>query len=204
MESSSTGPLDLRLPAPDSGPLRSALAALPIGAALVVAPLVAISTQDLAGTDRLNALMLVLAGAVILGWGVFSLTRPRPRLQHPTDVTLDGVGVTVHGTDLAAMLTWPDVAVVEVGWWEIVPPYVDEAEHLPVLRFVARHDGDIRTVGAPGLSADLAHSFGLTVPAAALTVVVGGNGIDELQQVLGWVVRNRPDVAVELEEAPGH
>lgn len=202
MDSSGTAPLDLRLPAPDWGPPRSAFVALPIGAALAVAPLVAITTEQLAGTDRLNALMLVLAGAVILGWGVFSLTRPRPRLQHPTDVTLDGVGVTVHGADLAAMLTWPDVEVVEVRWWEIVPPYVEEADHLPVLRFVARHDGDIRTLGTPGLTADLAHSFGMTVPAAALSVVVGGNGIDELQQVLAWVVQNRPDVAVELEEAP--
>lgn len=202
MESSGTGPLDLRMPAPDGGPPRSALAALPIGAVLLVAPLVAIVSQGLDPFDQLDALMLALAGLVILGWGVHRVAGPRPRLQHPTGITVDGVGVTVHGADVVALLTWPDVSIVEVGWWEIVPPYVEEACHLPVLRFVPQHDGDVTLHGTPGISADLAQSFGITPAAAALTVVIGRDSLDPLQALLDWIGAHRPDVPVELGAPP--
>ncbi len=202
METSGTGPLDVRLAAPAGRPPGSAVAALPIGAVLLVAPLAAIATQGLAALDRLDALLLALAGLVILGWGVRRVAGPRPRLQHPTDVTLDGIGVTVQGEDVVALLTWPDVALVEVHWWEIVPPYVEDARHLPVLRFVPHHEGDVTLHGTPGISADLAHSFGIPLASAALTVVVGPEAVGPLEEVLDWVGAHRPDVPVEIGAPP--
>lgn len=202
MESSGTAPLDVRLPAPAGRPPGSAVAAIPIGAVLLVAPLAAILTQGLDPLDRLDALLLALTGLLILGWGVVRVAGPRPRLHHATDITLDGVGVTVQGADVAALLAWPDVAVVEVQWWEIVPPYVEEALHLPVLRFVPDHDGDVALNGTPGITADLAHSFGTSSAAAALTVVVGRDALGPLEEVLDWVGANRPDVPVELGAPP--
>lgn len=202
METSGTAPLDLRLPAPAGRPPGSAVAAVPIGAVLLAAPLAAIVTQGLDPLDRLDALLLALTGLVILGWGVFRVADPRPRLQHTTDVALDGVGVSVRGADVTALLTWPDVAVVEVSWWEIVPPYVEEACHLPVLRFVPQHDGDVTLQGTPGISADLAQSFGVSPAAGALTVVIGPRAIEPLQALVDWIGANRPDVAVELGAPP--
>lgn len=202
MESSGTAPLDLRLPAPAGRPPGSAVAAIPIGAVLLVAPLAAIATQGLDPFDRLDALLLALTGLLILGWGLFRVAAPRPRLQHPTEVTLDGVGLTVHGADVVAQLTWPDVSLVEVSWWEIVPPYVEEACHLPVLRFVPQYDGDVTLHGTPGISADLAHSFGITPAAAALTVIIGREAIDPLQALVDWIGAHRPDVLVELGAPP--
>lgn len=195
-------PLDVRLPAPAGRVPGRAVAAIPIGALLLVAPLAAIATQGLDSFDRLEALMLALAGAVILGWGLHRVAGPRPRLQHPTDITVDGVGLTVHGADVVALLAWPDVALVEVSWWEIVPPYVEEACHLPVLRFVPQHDGDVTLHGTPGISADLAQSFGTTPAAAALTVVLGRDALDPAQTLLDWLGAHRPDVPVELGAPP--
>lgn len=202
METSGTAPFDIRLPAPAGRPPGTAVAAVPVGAVLIAAPLAAIATQGLHPLDRLDALLLALAGLVILGWGVLQVAGPRPRLQHTTDVTLDGVGVAVGGADVTALLTWPDVSVVEVSWWEIVPPYVEEACHLPVLRFVPQHDGDVTLRGTPGISADLAQSFGITPAAAALTVVIGPRSIELLQALLDWIGANRPDVPVELGAPP--
>lgn len=203
MESSGTVPLDVRLRGAAGGPPGSAVAAIPIGAVLLVAPLAAIVTQGLDPLDRLDALLLALTGLVILGWGVFRVAGPRPRLQHPTDITLDGVGVTVQGADVTALLTWPDVALVEVRWWEIVPPYVEEARHLPVLRFVPHHDGDVTVNGTPQISADLARAFGISPAAAALTVVIGPAALAPLDETLGWVGAHRPDVPVEIGAPPG-
>lgn len=205
MESSGTngaGPLDLRLPAPAGRPPGIAVAAIPIGAVLLVAPLVALASQGLDPLDRLDALLLALTGLVILGWGVLRVAGPRPRLQHPTDLTLDGVGVTVQGADVTALLTWPDVSLVEVSWWEIVPPFVEESCHLPVLRFVPSHDGDITLNGTPALSADLAQAFGISPAAAALTVVVGRDAVAPLEEMLAWIGVHRPDVPVELGAPP--
>ena len=83
-----------------------------------------------------------------------------------------------------------------------MPPYVEEAQHLPVLRFVARDDRDIVT--GPGLAPDdgLAHAFGITPAAAALTVVVGLDGLEPLEQVLGWLGEHRADVPVEVGAPP--
>lgn len=193
--------MDVRLPAPAGGRPPSVVVAVPVGVVLLVAPLVAIAVRDLDTDDRLSALMLALAGLVVLGWGLGRLAR-RPRLRHPTDVHLDGVGVTVRGPEVGALLTWPDVLLVEVRWWEVVPPYVDEAVHLPVLRFVARHDGDITVDGTPRTSADLAQAFGISPPSAALTAVVGTEALGPLQELLAWIGENRPDVTVEVGAPP--
>ncbi|MBM7520241.1 hypothetical protein [Nocardioides nitrophenolicus] len=194
--------MDVRLPAPAGGRPPLALVAIGVGAVLLVAPLAAIASQGLSPLDRLDALMLALAGVVILGWGVLRTAGRRARLRHPTVVQLDGVGVTVRGPDVAATLAWSDVALVEVRWWEIVPPYVEEARHLPVLRFVAAHDADITVQGSPTISADLAHAFGISPAAAALSVVVGADGLEPLQEVLTWAGGHRPDVPVEVGAPP--
>lgn len=190
--------MDVRLPPPTRDRPRSAPIALVVGLVLLVAPLAAVGTQGLDFFDRLDAVMLALTGLVIAGWGGWQVGRPGPRLRQPTDLHLDGVGVTARG----AALTWPDVALVELRWWEIVPPYVEEAQHLPVLRFVARDDRDIVT--GPGLAPDdgLAHAFGITPAAAALTVVVGVDGVEPLQQVLAWLGEHRADVPVEVGAPP--
>lgn len=190
--------MDVRLPPPTGGRPRSAPVALVVGLVLLVAPLVAVLSQGLGSFDRLEALMLALAGVVVAGWGGWQFGRPRPRLARPTDIHLDGIGVTMGG----ALLTWPDVALVEVRWWEIVPPYVEHARHLPVLRFVAADDGDIATGGDLAPDLGLAHAFGITPAAAALTVVVGPDGREPLEQVLGWLREHRADVAVEVGAPP--
>lgn len=197
--------LEVRLPPPSgrSGSLWPPVG-IAVGSLLVVVPLAAMATQDLDLVDGLSALTLVLAGVVIAGWGVIQLSRGRRALlRHETVVQLDGIGVTVRAVDAAAMLTWPDVALVELSWWEIVPPYVDEPAHLPVLRFVPRHDGDVALNGAPALSAELAHSFGISTPAAVLTVVLDHAAMGPLQQVADWLAQHRPDVAVEVGPPPG-
>ncbi|TQK71388.1 hypothetical protein [Nocardioides sp. SLBN-35] len=194
--------MDVRLPAPAGGRPLSAVVAAAVGAILLVTPLAAIASQGLGSEDRLDALMLALAGLVILGWGGYRLVGRRPRLQHATHVELDGVGVAVRGVDVAALLTWRDVALVEVRWWQIVPPYVEEAIHLPVLRFVARDDGDVALQGSSVLTADLAQAFAISTPAAALSAVVGREGLEPLQQVLAWMGENRPDVPVEIGAPP--
>ncbi len=194
--------MDVRLPAAAGGWPRSAVAAVVVGGVLLVAPLAAIASRRLDTYDRLNALMLALAGLVVLGWGVRLLAGTRARLRQTTDVTLDGIGVTVRGADVSALVTWPDVALVEVHWWEIVPPYVEEAIHLPVLRFVPRHDGDVTLHGTPAISADLARSFGISAPAAALTVVIGAAALEPLHELLAWVGAHRPDVPVEVGAPP--
>lgn len=191
--------MDVRLaPAAAAGRPRSAVVAVVVGVVLLVAPLAAVATQGLDPLDRLDALLLAATGLLIACWAGWRLGRPGPRLRHPTDLSLDGVGVTVPG----AALTCPDVALVEVRWWEIVPPYVDEPQHLPVLRFVARDDRAIVT--GPALRPDdgLAHAFGISPAAAALTVVVGPDGLEALQQVLGWVAEHRSDVPVEVGAPP--
>ncbi len=190
--------MDVRFPAPAGARPRSAVVALVVGPVLLVAPLAAVLTQGLDLLDRLDALMLALAGLVITGWGGYRVAGPRPRLRHATDVRLDGIGVEAPG----ALLTWPDVALVEVRWWEIVPPYVEEARHLPVLRFVARDDRDITTDDRLRPDDGLAHAFGITPAAAALTVVVGPDGLAALDQVLGWIAEHRGDVAVEVGAPP--
>ncbi|MFD1249149.1 hypothetical protein ACFQ3F_15230 [Nocardioides ginsengisoli] len=108
----------------------------------------------------------------------------------------------MQSTDAGAMLLWANVELVEVGWWEIVPPYVDEARHLPVLRFIARDDRDISVNGAGALAARLGQAFGMSPAAAALTAVVGPSGLGALEQVIGWLEENRGDVPVEIGEPP--
>jgi hypothetical protein len=146
--------------------------------------------------------MLALAGLVVLGWGARRLAVTPGRLQYAIEVHLDGVGVTVRGPEVSALIAWPDVALVEVRWWQVVPPYVEEAVHLPVLRFVARHDGDITLAGTPAISADLAHAFGISRPAAALTAVIGTAAVEPLEDLLAWVGAHRPDVPVEVGAPP--
>ncbi|GAA1534288.1 hypothetical protein [Nocardioides humi] len=193
--------MDVRLPAPAGRPPRSALVAIVVGAVLLVAPLVAIASRGLDPFDRLDALMLALAGLVILGWGGFRVGS-RPLLRHATALRLDDAGVALQGPDAAALLRWPDLAVVEVAWWEIVPPYVEEAEHLPVLRFVARDDGAIALNGAGRLATRLGQSFRISPPAAALTVVLGAEALDPLHRVLDWLEQHRGDVPVAVGEPP--
>lgn len=196
--------LEVRLPSPGgTGPSLWPPVALAVGTLLVVVPLAAIATQGLDLIDRIDALLLALAGIVIAGWGVLELSRGRRALlRHDTVVQLDGIGVTVRASDLAGLLTWPDLALVELSWWEIVPPYVDEPAHLPVLRFVPHHDGDVTLDGTAGLTADLAHSFGISVPAAVLTVVVGSEALGPLQQLADWLGEHRPEVPVEVGDPP--
>lgn len=193
--------LDVRLPAPASGLPRIALVAVLAGTVMVVAPLLAIASQGLDPFDRLDALMLALAGLVVAGWGGYRLGA-RPLLRHDTALHLDEAGVTVQGADSGARLPWPDLARVEVVWWQIVPPYVEEDQHLPVLRFVARDDHTIAVDRAGVVSDQLAHAFRISAPAAALTTVVGLRGLGALQQVLDWVGGHLPDVPVEIGAPP--
>lgn len=193
--------LDVRLPAPERGLPRLPLVAVLAGTVLLVAPLAAIASQGLDPFDRLDALMLALAGLVVAGWGGYRLGA-RPLLRHDTALRLDDAGVTLQGADSGARLAWPDLALVEVAWWEIVPPYVDDAQHLPVLRFVAHDDHAIAVNGAGVVAGQLAHAFGISPPAAALTAVLGHDGLGALQQVLDWVGGHRPDVPVEVGAPP--
>lgn len=190
--------MDVRLPPPTAVRPRSAPVAVVVGVVLLVAPLAAVGTQGLDLFDRLDAVMLALTGLVIAGWGGWQLGRPGPLLRRPTDLHLDGIGISAQG----ALLTWPDVALVEVRWWEILPPYVDEPQHLPVLRFVARDDRDITTGAQLAADAGLAHAFGISPAAAALTVVVGPEALEPLQQVLAWIGEHRADVPVEVGAPP--
>lgn len=194
--------MDVRLPAPVGRPPRIVIVAVLVGAVLLSAPLLAIATQGLDPLHRLNALMLALAGLVILVWGVRRVIGPRQQLRHHTDLRLDHIGVTMLGAGSGAQLAWSDLALVEVRWWEIVPPYVDEECHLPVLRFVARDDGDIAISGLGPLAAPLGHAFGIPPAAAALTVVLGPDALEPLQQVLDWLADHRADVAVEVGAPP--
>lgn len=196
--------LEVRLPPPRVGDVSLwPPAALATGTVLVVASLAALASQGLDAVEGLEAMMLVLAGVVIAGWGVLQLARGRRGLlRHETLIRLDGIGVSVHAADAAAMLTWSDVALVELRWWEIVPPYVGEPTHLPVLRFVPAHEGDIALTGSPGLSADLAHSFGISTGAAVLTVIVGPAGVAGIQELADWLGEHRSDVPVEVGAPP--
>ena len=193
--------MDVRLPAPAGDRPRLPWIALVIGAVLLGSAVVALGTRRLDQVDGLDAVMLALAGIVILGWGGHRLWS-RPLLQHDTALHLDGVGVTLQSTDAGAMLLWPNVALVEVAWWEIVPPYVDEARHLPVLRFVAHDDRDISVNGSGELATRLAQAFGTSPSAAALTAVLGPDGLAPVAQALNWIEENRGDVPIEVGEPP--
>ncbi|GAA3542644.1 hypothetical protein GCM10022263_32270 [Nocardioides daeguensis] len=189
------------MPAPASSLPRIALVAVLAGAVMVAAPLAAIASQGLDPFDRLDALMLALAGLVVAGWGGYRLGA-RPLLRRDIALHLDEAGVTLQGADSGARLLWPDLARVELAWWEIVPPYVEDAEHLPVLRLVAHDDHAIAVNGAGVVSGQLARAFGISPPAAARTAVVGHGGLGALQQVLDWVGSHQPDVPVEVGAPP--
>jgi hypothetical protein len=193
--------MDVRLPATAGDRPRLPWLVLVIGAVLLVAAIAALGTQALDRVDGIDALMLALTGVVIMGWGGYRLSS-RPLLHHDTGLHLDGVGITVQSTDAGAMLLWSDVELVEVAWWEIVPPYVDGAQHLPVLRFVARDDRDISRNGPGVLAARLGQAFGMSPSAAALTVVVGPAGVEALQQAIDWIEDNRGEVPIEIGEPP--
>ena len=68
--------------------------------------------------------------------------------------------------------------------------------------FRSRHDGDVTLHGTPAISADLARSFGISAPAAALTVVIGAAALEPLHELLAWVGAHRPDVPVEVGAPP--
>lgn len=199
--------LQVRLPSPTQahGAAWTALA-LVVGATLLALPLAAVATQGLDDLDRLEALMLAFAGLVIAGWGVLQLARGRALLRWDAALQLDERGVTLHnGPDRDLTVTfvaWPDVAGVEVAWWRILQPYVDEPQDLPVLRLLTRHDGEV-TVGSLGeLTHRLGQSFGIPPEAAALVAVLDPSGLDAVHQVQAWLAAHQPRVPVEIGAPP--
>ncbi|TWG92007.1 hypothetical protein L615_007500000170 [Nocardioides sp. J9] len=199
--------LEVRLPSP-VGALRSPwpYAAVLVGTLLVVGPLAALASQGLDSLDRLDALMIVLAGVVMAGWGLRELGRPTSLLRHDSVLRLDESGVAVHTGGARdggwAHVAWPDLMMVEVAWWEIVPPYVEEPEHLPVLRFVTSFDAVIRAQPTE-LSQRLGHSFSITPEEASLVAILDGRiGEKPLAQVRQWLAEHQPELPVDVGRRP--
>ena len=199
--------LQVRLPSPTQahGSAWTALA-LVVGTILLAVPLVAVATQGLDDLDRLEALTLAFAGLVIAGWGVLQLARGRALLRWDAALQLDDRGVALHsGPDhdlTAAFVAWSDLAGVEVVWWRILPPYVDEPQDLPVLRLLPRHDGEAMIGSLGELTDRISQSFGITPEAAALVAVLDPSGLDAVHQVQGWLAAHQPRVPMEVGAPP--
>ncbi|KRB74071.1 hypothetical protein ASE01_18950 [Nocardioides sp. Root190] len=200
-------PLEVRLPSP--GGSRSSIwppVALAIGTILVVAPLAAVATQGLDTIDSLDAFLLALAGVVIAGWGVLQLAGGGTRLHHDALLRLDEDGAALHtgGSRSGgwAQIAWADLSAIEIAWWEILPPFVEDPEHLPVLRFLSRYDAAIRVNEPTGLATDLGHAFGISPQAASLLTVLDPSAAIALQQVEAWLEAHRPDVPLEVGAPP--
>lgn len=198
--------LELRLPAPAGhrSPLR--LVAVVAGTALSVSLLVALASQDLASLDRLDALLLAATGLLILGWGVAGLIGNGARLCHDAVLRLDADGLALHtgsGRDGGwAHLGWYDLERVEVHWWEIVPPFVEDPEHLPVLRFVSRDDAHVQVSGDHVQASALAGAFQVSTAAAALIAVLDDSATETLPLLGTWLSEHQSEVRFEIGAPP--
>lgn len=198
--------LEVRLPAPDGQVSAMRLVAVVVGAVLSVSVVIALLTQDLASLDRLDAILLAAAGLLILGWGVVGLIGNNARLRYDAVLRLDPDGLALHTGSAReggwAHLAWHDLERVEVQWWEIVPPFVEEPEHLPVLRFVSRDDGYIQATGDHVQSRALAGAFQVAPASAALIAVLGRSSQDALWQLGAWLGEHQHEVPVEIGAPP--
>lgn len=198
--------LELRLPAPVSGPSPLRPVAIAVGLALSGSLFVALATQELESLDRLDALLTAAAGLLILGWGVAGLIGNSSRLCHDAVVQLDNDGVALHtgsARDGAwGHVAWRDVERVEVHWWEIVPPFVEDPEHLPVLRFVSRNDAYIQVSGAQVQSRALAGAFQVSPESAALIAVLDPSDAEALQHLGAWLSEHQVEVTVDIGAPP--
>ncbi|KRA32716.1 MULTISPECIES: hypothetical protein [unclassified Nocardioides] len=198
--------LELRLPAPagQHSPLRPVAVAL--GFVLAGSMLVAIGTQDLDSLDQLEAIMTAAAGLLILGWGVAGLFGNSSRLRYDAILRLDGDGIALHsgaaGDGGWAHLAWYDLARVEVHWWEIVPPFLEDPEHLPVLRFISRDESYIQVAGDHVQSRALAGAFQVSPASAALIAVLDHAATEPLQQLGAWLNEHQGEVPVEIGAPP--
>lgn len=201
-----SGSLELRLPAPAGQRPVLRLFAVAVGAVLSVTMAIALGTQDLASLDRLEATLTAATGLLILGWGVAGLVGARRRLRHDALLHLDADGVAMHTGSAAAggwaHLAWHDLEHVEVHWWEIVPPFLEDPEHLPVLRFISRNDTYIQVTGAHEQASALAGAFQVSPASAALIAVVDPSATEALQQLAGWLSEHQSEVRVEVGAPP--
>lgn len=198
--------LELRLPAPASGPSPLRPVAVAVGLALSGSLFVALATQELESLDRLDALLTAGAGLLILGWGVAGLVGNSSRLRHDAVVQLDDDGVALHTGSARdggwGHVAWHDVERIEVHWWEIVPPFVEDPEHLPVLRFVSRNDAYIQVSGAQVQSRALAGAFQVSPESAALIAVLDPSEAEALQELGAWLSEHQVEVTVDIGAPP--
>ncbi len=198
--------VEVRLPAPAGQLPVLRVVAVVAGAALAVSLLIALGTQDLASLDRLDALLLAATGLLILGWGIAGLIGNRSRLRYDAVLQLDSDGVALHTGSARdggwGHVAWRDVERVEVHWWEIVPPFVEDPEHLPVLRFVSRNDAYIQLSGAQAQSKALAGAFQVSPEAATLIAVLDPSAAEALQHLGAWLSEHQVEVPVEIGAPP--
>ncbi|GAB3788902.1 hypothetical protein [Nocardioides ungokensis] len=172
------------------------------GLAVLVPGFVALVTQPLTQSDRINAAFLVGVGGFATGLGILRLRTGRGLVSRPVVIRLDATGVRVLGGSITSpafsFLAWPDVAAVEVRPVELdVRLFAFADGGATVLRFVPRADDLIEGEPPDGFTLVKATALGLTPTAASLSLIQGDTSAFRVPLVLDWVRRHQPTVPVE-------
>lgn len=172
------------------------------GLALLVPGFLALVTQPLTQSDKINAAFLVGAGGFATGLGILRLSTGRRLISRPVGIRLDATGVRVLGGSITSpafsFLAWPDVAAVEVRPLELDERLFDLADgDTTVLRFVPRADDLVQGEQPDGFTLVKATALGLTPTAASLSLIQGDTSAFRVPLILDWVRRHQPTLPVE-------
>jgi hypothetical protein len=159
---------------------------------------VALLTQDLDRTNRINAWGLLVIGLGVAWWGVTRARRALALLSRPVILLLDDEGVHAWtgpvGSPSPVWLSWADLEAVAV--LPAPSAYRTKTGDETVLRFVARSDDRVHRFYGDPFTRRKAQLLDLSTPQASLALIQARTSAFRVPLVLDWVARHQPSVPV--------